>query len=595
MRRNGAACLERKREGSLPGAHYTHIRGRRPDFVRSSRPHAAADPHRRGARLRAPPAARSCLVRDPRRRAGRPDRPQWHRQVHAAQGHRGRAGPRRRGNPSSRRPAHRARRAGTGTAARGFAAREPRAARRLRRTSRTNATAGAPSRASSSTCTVSASTNRCSPQRRPVASASAPRWRSRWRSSRELLLLDEPTNHLDIDGIALLEDLLAKGPASIFDHARPRVPRRVATRIVELDRGLLRSYPGNYAAYERRKDEQLAAEAVANRKFDKFWAQEEVWIRKGVEARRTRNEGRVQRLEQLRERARARGASASATSSSTSTRASAPASWSRNCRTSPSASADARSSRRSRLRIMRGDRLGLIGPNGAGKSTLIKLMLGELPPDSGDRPARHEPAGRLLRPAARAARPGAQRCRHRQPRLRLGRGRRRATARHQLPRRLPVSAAARGIAGARCSRAASATACCWPACSRARQRAGARRAHQRSRHRVARAARVTLQEYPGTLLLVSHDRAFLDDVVTQTLAAEGDGTLARVRRRLHRLARATAVAEDLTRALTRTSGPCSRQSGRCDQALLQGDARTRRSCRPKSKRSSRSSAISRRA
>ena len=80
----------------------------------------------------------------------------------------------------------------------------------------------------------------------------------------------------------------------------------VATRIVELDRGLLRSYPGNYAAYERRKDEQLAAEAVANRRFDKFWAQEEVWIRKGVEARRTRNEGRVKRLQQLREQRAAR-------------------------------------------------------------------------------------------------------------------------------------------------------------------------------------------------------------------------------------------------------------------------------------------------
>ncbi|MDH5226069.1 MAG: ATP-binding cassette domain-containing protein, partial [Gammaproteobacteria bacterium] len=116
----------------------------------------------------------------------------------------------------------------------------------------------------------------------------------------DVLLLDEPTNHLDIEGIERLEDLLLEGPSTIVvTHDRAFLDR-VATRIVELDRGLLRSYPGNYAAYERRKAEQLAEEAVLNRKFDKFWAQEEVWIRKGVEARRTRNEGRVKRLERLR-------------------------------------------------------------------------------------------------------------------------------------------------------------------------------------------------------------------------------------------------------------------------------------------------------
>jgi len=112
----------------------------------------------------------------------------------------------------------------------------------------------------------------------------------------DLLLLDEPTNHLDIDGIVLLEDLVRKVPASIvITHDRAFLDR-VATRIVELDRGLLRSYPGNFAAYEARKASELAAEAVARRKFDQFWAQEEVWIRKGIEARRTRNEGRVRRL-----------------------------------------------------------------------------------------------------------------------------------------------------------------------------------------------------------------------------------------------------------------------------------------------------------
>lgn len=122
----------------------------------------------------------------------------------------------------------------------------------------------------------------------------------------ELMLLDEPTNHLDIDGIVQLEGLLLKQPTAIVvTHDRVFLDR-FATRIVELDRGLLRSYPGNYSDYERVKVDELAAEASAQRRFDKFWAQEEIWIRKGVEARRTRNEGRVKRLEHLREARAAR-------------------------------------------------------------------------------------------------------------------------------------------------------------------------------------------------------------------------------------------------------------------------------------------------
>src|SRR5664279_3082165 len=122
----------------------------------------------------------------------------------------------------------------------------------------------------------------------------------------DLLLLDEPTNHLDLDGITLVEDLLRKQPTSIvITHDRAFLDR-VTTRIVELDRGLLRSYPGNFAAYETRKADELAAESVANRKFDTFWKQEEAWIRKGVEARRTRDMGRVRRLEALREERAAR-------------------------------------------------------------------------------------------------------------------------------------------------------------------------------------------------------------------------------------------------------------------------------------------------
>ena len=146
----------------------------------------------------------------------------------------------------------------------------------------------------------------------------------------QLLLLDEPTNHLDIDGIELLEKLLLKGPPRIvITHDRAFLDR-VATRIVELDRGLLRSYPGNFAAYERRKAEQLADEAIASRKFDKFWAQEEVWIRKGVEARRTRNEGRVQAAGAAAARARGAARAHRQRASSRSMPASAPASWSPN-------------------------------------------------------------------------------------------------------------------------------------------------------------------------------------------------------------------------------------------------------------------------
>jgi len=122
----------------------------------------------------------------------------------------------------------------------------------------------------------------------------------------DLLLLDEPTNHLDIDGIALLETQLVKvGTLIAITHDRAFLDR-VVTRIVELDRGLLRSYPGNFAAFEVLKAQQVAADEIANRKFDRFWAQEEAWIRKGVEARRTRDAGRVARLERLRSERAAR-------------------------------------------------------------------------------------------------------------------------------------------------------------------------------------------------------------------------------------------------------------------------------------------------
>src|SRR2546421_44305 len=198
----------------------------------------------------------------------------------------------------------------------------------------------------------------------------------------DVLLLDEPTNHLDIDGILALEALLLRQSAAIFvTHDRAFLDR-VATRILELDRGRLLSFPGNYSAYERRKSEQLAIEAVVHAKFDKFWAQEEAWIRKGVEARRTRNEGRVRRLEHLREeraerRARSGNLKLAIGEGSRSGRLVAEL-------TGVGKSFAGRALVKDLdLIVSRGDRLGLIGPNGAGKTTLLKLILGELAPDAG--------------------------------------------------------------------------------------------------------------------------------------------------------------------------------------------------------------------
>ena len=208
----------------------------------------------------------------------------------------------------------------------------------------------------------------------------------------DVLLLDEPTNHFDLDSIAWLEELLVgfKGSVMVITHDRAFLDA-VATRIVELDRGVLRSYPGAYATYESRKEEQLAAEALASARADKLLAQEEVWVRKGVEARRTRSVGRVQRLQALRAQRAARRESLGrvrleadagipsgkivAELKHVSLRFPAPA---------------GRPSSESRLivsdfsaTILRGDKVGLIGPNGAGKTTLLKLILGELQPSSG--------------------------------------------------------------------------------------------------------------------------------------------------------------------------------------------------------------------
>ena len=199
----------------------------------------------------------------------------------------------------------------------------------------------------------------------------------------DVLLLDEPTNHLDFTSIMWLEGLLRdfKGSILFITHDRSFLDN-VATRIVELDRGKLLSFPGNFSAYQKRKAEQLEVEAVENAKFDKFLAQEEVWIRKGVEARRTRNEGRVRRLEELRRQRSARRDQQGQIKLDVATGERSGKIVAELIDVSKHYG-DKTIVRDFSAIIMRGDKVGLIGPNGAGKTTMLKLILGEEAPDSG--------------------------------------------------------------------------------------------------------------------------------------------------------------------------------------------------------------------
>ena len=199
----------------------------------------------------------------------------------------------------------------------------------------------------------------------------------------EVLILDEPTNHLDFASIEWLEGLLRnfRGSVLLVTHDR-RFLDNVVTRIIELDRGKLASFPGNFAAYQKIKERMLADEAVVNAKFDKVLAQEEVWIRQGVKARRTRNEGRVLRLEQLRRERAARREKQGKVEMTVDT-------GERSGKLVAELTHVGKSFGARKIvndfscRIQRGDKIGLLGPNGAGKSTLLKIILGEMEPDSG--------------------------------------------------------------------------------------------------------------------------------------------------------------------------------------------------------------------
>ncbi|MDH5212513.1 MAG: ATP-binding cassette domain-containing protein, partial [Betaproteobacteria bacterium] len=336
------------------------------------------------------------------------------------------------------------------------------------------------------------------------------------------LLLDEPTNHLDIAGIEQLEDLLLRQQtAMVVTHDRSFLDR-VCTRILELDRGALRSYPGNFSAYEKVKEEQLAAEAVERRKFDKFWAEEEVWIRKGIEARRTRNEGRVRRLERLREERTARRERLGTVKLSLSAGQRSGKLVAELTEVSKSYG-DRAVVKDLDLLVSRGDRLGLVGPNGAGKTTILKIILGTLEPDSGKvrlganvMPAYFDQMREALDPektVAETIAPGSDW-------VELSGGRK-----HVMsylgdflfpPRR--AQSPVRMLSGGERNRLLLARLFAKPANVLVLDEPT-----NDLDIESLELLEAALQDYDGTLLLVSHDRAFLDNVVTQTLAAEGDG------------------------------------------------------------------------
>lgn len=199
----------------------------------------------------------------------------------------------------------------------------------------------------------------------------------------DLLLLDEPTNHLDFEAIGWLEHRIAAFPGAVLFITHDRAfLQRLATRIVEIDRGKLRSWPGDYADFLRRRAESLAAERQANSEFDRKLAEEEIWIRQGIKARRTRNEGRVRALETMRE-VRAQRVNPDARARVHIEEADQSGRKVLDARNLSFGYGDAMLIRDFSLRIRRGDRIGLVGNNGVGKSTLLRLLLGEIEPDAG--------------------------------------------------------------------------------------------------------------------------------------------------------------------------------------------------------------------
>ncbi|MBI3901985.1 MAG: ATP-binding cassette domain-containing protein [Nitrosomonadales bacterium] len=341
----------------------------------------------------------------------------------------------------------------------------------------------------------------------------------------DVLILDEPTNHLDFASIEWLEGLLNnfRGSVLFVTHDR-RFLDNVATRIVELDRGKLASFPGNFAAYLRTKEQMLADEAVHNAKFDKVLAQEEVWIRQGIKARGVRNEGRVRRLEALRLERTARREKVGKVEMNLEA-------GDRSGKLVAELSNVSKTFGARKVindfscRIQRGDKIGLLGSNGAGKSTLLKIILGEMEPDSGS-----VKLGTKLSVAY-----------FDQLRAQLNDEMTLADTISQGSDFIEIGGVKKHVI--------SYLGDFLFAPERARSPVKSLSGGERNRLLLARLftrpANVLvldeptndldietlelleelLAQYDGTLFLVSHDRAFLDNVVTQVIAFEGDGKL----------------------------------------------------------------------
>ncbi|WP_394756399.1 ATP-binding cassette domain-containing protein [Rhodoferax sp.] len=339
----------------------------------------------------------------------------------------------------------------------------------------------------------------------------------------DVLLLDEPTNHLDLDSIEWLEDLLIgfKGSVVAITHDRSFLDR-VATRIVELDRGILRSYDGNFAQYQILKEDQLAQEAVISAKADRLLVQEEIWIRKGVEARRTRSQSRIVRLENLRASRKAHREAVGKVKMDVASGGLSGKLVAELTQTSLSFG-DKVIIKDFSATLLRGDKIGLLGPNGAGKTTLLKLILGELVPDSGKirqgtnlQVAYFDQMRNALDLDATLVdfiSPGSEW---------IEIGNQRKHVKSYLGDFLFSPARAN---------------------SPVRSLSGGERNRLLLARLFARPANVLvldeptndldietlelleelLQNYAGTVFLVSHDRTFLDNVVTSTIAFEGDG------------------------------------------------------------------------
>src|SRR5688572_17347724 len=344
-------------------------------------------------------------------------------------------------------------------------------------------------------------------------------------SEPHLLLLDEPTNHLDIDAIRWLEEYLQSYPGAILFVTHDRAfLSAVATRIIELDRGHLTSWPGDYASYLQKKDAALEAEAHELERLDKKLEKEEAWLRQGVKARRTRNEGRVRALMALRaERAAYRAQGGTVRLSVDDGQATGKIVFEAD-RVSKSFGGSPIVRDHSQ-RILRGDRIGLIGPNGSGKTTLLRLLVGEMLPDAGE-----------VRRGSRL-----QVAYFDQQREQLDPDRTIADSVNEGNTTVLVNGQPRHVVGYLAD-------FLFPrerAQSPVRSLSGGERNRLMLARLFARPANVLVLDEPtndldvetlelledliggfdGTVLLVSHDRAFLDNIVTSTLAFESDGVI----------------------------------------------------------------------